>query len=88
MPSACGHRETPPAGTERPHDEYDESTVFEAALRPRLEARLEELALVIAHVGGVPLEEILASVTGAGAGLLLARAWLMLRLRRRREPGK
>jgi hypothetical protein len=37
---------------------------------------------VIAHVGGVPLEEILQSVTGAGAGLLLARAWIMLRLRR------
>ncbi len=44
--------------------------------------------IVIAHVGGVPLEEILPSVTGAGAGfLLLARAWLMLHLRRRREPG-
>jgi hypothetical protein len=43
---------------------------------------------VIAHVGGVPLEEILLSVTGAGAGLLLARAWLMMHLRRRREPGR
>jgi hypothetical protein len=41
--------------------------------------------MVIAHVGGVPLEEILPSVTGAGAGLLLARAWLMLHLRQR-EP--
>jgi hypothetical protein len=40
--------------------------------------------IVIAHVGGVPLEEMLPSA--AGAGLLLARAWLMLRLRRRREP--
>jgi hypothetical protein len=37
---------------------------------------------VIAHVGAVPLEEILPSVTGAGAGLLLVRAWLLLRLRR------
>jgi hypothetical protein len=44
--------------------------------------------IVIAHVGGVPLEEILPSATGAGAGLLLARAWLMLRVRRRREPGR
>jgi len=35
----------------------------------------------------MPLEEILPSVTGAGASLLLARAWLLLRLRRRREPG-
>jgi hypothetical protein len=38
-------------------------------------------------VGGVPLEEILPVFPSAGAGLLLARAWLMLRLRRRREPG-
>jgi len=42
---------------------------------------------VIAHVGGVPLEEILPVVPSAGAGLLLARAWLMLRLRRRQKPG-
>jgi len=41
---------------------------------------------VIAHIGGVPLEEILPSATGAGAGLVVARAWIMLRLRRRREP--
>lgn len=39
------------------------------------------------HVGGVPLEELLPSVSGAGAGLLLARAWLVLHLQRRREPG-
>ena len=42
---------------------------------------------MIAHVGVLPLEEILPSVTGAGAGLLLARAWIMQRLRRRREFG-
>jgi hypothetical protein len=41
---------------------------------------------VIAHVGGVPLEEMLPSVIAAGAGLLLARAWLMLHLRRRVQP--
>ncbi len=41
---------------------------------------------MIAHLGGVPLEEILPSVTGAGTGLLVARAWIMLRVRRRREP--
>ena len=41
---------------------------------------------MIAHVGGVPLEEILPSLTGGGGALLLARAWLMLRLRLRREP--
>jgi len=41
---------------------------------------------VIAHVGGVPVEEILPAVTGAGASLLVARAWLMVHLRRHREP--
>jgi hypothetical protein len=40
---------------------------------------------VIAHVGGLPLEEMLPFSPGAGALLLLARAWLMLRLRPRRE---
>ena len=50
-------------------------------------ARVGELGLVIvAHVGGVPLEEIAPSITGAG--LLLAGTWLMLHLRGRREPGK
>ncbi len=42
---------------------------------------------MIAHIGGVPLKEILPPATGPGAGLLVARAWTMLRLRRRREPG-
>ena len=41
---------------------------------------------MIAHVGGMPVEELLPSLAGAGAGLLLARAWLMLRLRRRQDP--
>jgi hypothetical protein len=40
---------------------------------------------VIAHIGSLPLEEILPALTGGG--LLLARAWIMLRLRSRREPG-
>jgi hypothetical protein len=38
---------------------------------------------VIAHVGLLPVEELLPSVTG----LVLARAWVVMRLRRRREPG-
>ena len=42
---------------------------------------------MIAHIGGVPLEELLASGTGAGAGLLAARAWIMLHVRRRRDHG-
>ena len=53
----------------------------------RLTARRAEPALVIAHVGGVPVEEMLPALAGTGTGLVIARAWLALRLRRRREPG-
>jgi hypothetical protein len=42
---------------------------------------------VIAHVGVVPVEELLPVLSGAGTALLLARAWVALRLRRGREPG-
>jgi hypothetical protein len=38
--------------------------------------------LVLAHVGGLPLEELVPSAAGVGAGLALARAWLIVRLRR------
>ena len=41
---------------------------------------------MIAHVGGLPLEEVLPSITGVGAGPLLAGAWIILRRVRRREP--
>jgi hypothetical protein len=41
---------------------------------------------VIAHVGGMPLEELLPSAAGAGTALLMARAWMAVHLRRRREP--
>jgi hypothetical protein len=44
--------------------------------------------VIIAHVGGVPVEELLPTVAGSGTALLIARAWMTLRLRRRREPGK
>jgi hypothetical protein len=40
---------------------------------------------VIAHVGPLPLEELLPSLTGGG--LLLARAWIMRLRAGRREPG-
>jgi hypothetical protein len=49
------------------------------------------------HVGGVPVEELLPTAAGAGAGavgagLLLARAWVSVRLRRIRRrvdrPGR
>jgi hypothetical protein len=39
----------------------------------------------IAHVAGVPVEELLPSAAGAGAGLIVARAWLALHLRRVRR---
>ncbi len=42
---------------------------------------------MIAHVGGVPAEELLPALAGTGTSLLVARAWLALHLRRRREPG-
>jgi hypothetical protein len=42
---------------------------------------------VIAHIGGVPLEEMLPAAAGAGTAIVAARAWIMLRVRRRREPG-
>jgi hypothetical protein len=40
---------------------------------------------VIAHVAGVPVEEALPALAGTSTGLLIIRAWLTLRLRRRRE---
>jgi hypothetical protein len=40
---------------------------------------------VIAHVGGVPVEELVPTLAGTGTGLLVARAWLMLRVRRQGE---
>jgi hypothetical protein len=40
---------------------------------------------VIAHLGAVPLEELLPALSGAGGGLLLARGWIMLRVQRGRR---
>lgn len=39
--------------------------------------------IALAHIGGVPLEELLPALAGPGAGLLATRAWLIMRLRRR-----
>jgi hypothetical protein len=39
---------------------------------------------VIAHVGGIPVEELIPMAAGAGTALLVARTWLSVRLRRRR----
>ena len=41
-----------------------------------------------AHVGSVPLEETLRALAAASSGLLVARGWLMLRLRWWRGSGK
>ena len=40
--------------------------------------------IVFGHVGGVPVEEMLPLAPGVAAGLALARAWVMMRVRRRR----
>ena len=40
-----------------------------------------------AHIAGVPLEEtLLPLLSGLGAGLLLARAWIVSRVPRARRP--
>jgi hypothetical protein len=39
----------------------------------------------LAHVAGMPLEELLPMVAGPGAGLLVVRAWVAVSLRRREE---
>lgn len=41
---------------------------------------------MLAHVGGVPVEEMLPSLGGAGAALLMARGWMAFYLRRHRRP--
>lgn len=43
----------------------------------------------LAHVGGIPLEEMLpAMTTGGAAGLLAVRGWIIVRIRRRRGTGR
>ena len=40
--------------------------------------------MILAHVGGVPVEELLPTVpVGAGMGVLVARNWIGRHLRRR-----
>ena len=39
----------------------------------------------LAHVAGLPLEELLPALAGPGAGLLAAKAWLNHHLRRDKE---
>jgi hypothetical protein len=39
----------------------------------------------LAHVAGMPLEELLPMIAGPGTGLLAVRAWMAMSLRRRGE---
>ena len=39
--------------------------------------------MLFAHVGGVPVEEMMPLLPGVVAGLALARAWVIMRVRRR-----
>ena len=39
------------------------------------------MTILLAHVAGVPLEELLLPGAGAGAVLLVARVWLSLHVR-------
>jgi hypothetical protein len=41
---------------------------------------------MIGHVGALPLEELVPALAGTGTGLLALRAWIMHRVRRRRDP--
>jgi hypothetical protein len=38
----------------------------------------------LAHIAGVPVEELALTAAGAGAALLVARTWVSVRLRGRR----
>ena len=38
--------------------------------------------IVSAHIGGVPVEEMIPAAAGAGGALCLARAWVWMHLRR------
>jgi hypothetical protein len=54
---------------------------FDAA--PGLDSRERRAErLVIAHVVGLPVEELLPALSGSGAVLIAARAWMSRRIRR------
>jgi hypothetical protein len=39
----------------------------------------------LGHVGGIPVEEFLPWLAGPGTGLIVARAWISVCLRRERD---
>jgi hypothetical protein len=43
--------------------------------------------MIVAHVAGMPAEELLPSLAGPVTGLVVARAWLALTLRRKDPRG-
>ena len=77
-----GYPQTEPYGWWRLHDEYGEAVGTRAlAGAGSAEGATARHGLVIAHIGGLPLEEALPSLASAGAGLVLVRTWLRVRLR-------
>ena len=43
---------------------------------------------LVAHVAGVPVEELIPTAMSFGTALLLTRGWVRDRLPRRRGPGR
>jgi hypothetical protein len=41
--------------------------------------------IALAHVGGVPVEELLPFIAGPGAGLVVVRTWIAVGLHRDRH---
>ena len=41
---------------------------------------------MMAHIGALPLEELVPALAGTATGLLAVRAWILLRVQRRRRP--
>ena len=83
LPADPGVRVVEPPRRVRPGDRLRARAVG----RDGVAARGDQHVTVIAHIGGVPVEELLPTVC-AGAGVLLVRARGALRVRRRREPGR
>jgi hypothetical protein len=44
--------------------------------------------MILAHIAGMPVEELLPSLVGPVTGLVVARAWLAASLRGRRNPNR
>jgi hypothetical protein len=44
--------------------------------------------IALAHLGGMPVEELLPWLAGPGTGLVVTRAWIAVRQRRRGERGR